>query len=805
RDSAGFKTFIDDYLDISHHKVSDLLATREPVTNFTPLQVACEIGNLPMVKRVCGLGANVNVDIGLDLRNVSPYVTPAALACSHGHYDVLVYLLEVRKAIFEVRGVARCLDVSGEQHLGDDNEIEVRKDISQFDSNMDNHTFPDLLDASGVYSLLYPSVFYGYREIVIYLIQHGANVNLEDEFHRTPSSIAVIENQLEILEVLIKNNATFGVDEHGIPNRELMLAVSCGSADIVKYFLDHRIVNYRNVSPTKSKRINGSLEEIIMMSILEKKSKIFQYLLERFPVTAVQQKIITAAVIHDNSNILRLLISHERAVSLRETVLAEVFGSLPHTFRPDDKFVQNVETLLQFGANVNYRNDVVGPAALFASRISLPLFKMLEKYGADLTATFKDKTILHNAASAEIVEYCVTKAEVTSLINKKDDSGMTPLMSAVQRRKLDFVRLLIQSGAGLNETKDQTRTVIQLALSFAHSNSSILGELVRFGAVPTQYDIICALKLRNCEMLKMMLPPDRIISYPISFFDGLLHAACKDNPKVPRIRRESEPPLSNDSMKYLIENANINVNFQFTDGDTLSHYAIHNNNYEMLSYLISRGADLDICNKKGMNVMVLAVSREDLKCISILLDKNQNLANEMISERLPIELISGEALLFHKSTKDYDEVRRRANVEGFLKLANLTNDRRLVWINVNRLYSKLAHRQHLISMWNPGGLKPCQLAITSLDRLCRGMIYFKVTDIGDLGVIDRDSEWNKRTVRKYIGNLLMFVARNWRINGEALPAELYRSIWKYRDVKWKASANFIRRKVAHLNFAPQDI
>jgi ankyrin repeat protein len=114
-----------------------------------------------------------------------------------------------------------------------------------------------------------------------------------------------------------------------------------------------------------------------------------------------------------------------------------------------------------------------------------------------------------------------------------------------------------------------------------------------------------------------------------------------------------------DTVKFLAENAQVNVNQPSIDGSTPLLVAVQNGYYSIASYLIARGADPNVANGKGWTPLYLAVKNRNpettalpappadgvLEMIATLLDHGAN-PNLRIAE--PTEVHQGMTALWLK-------------------------------------------------------------------------------------------------------------------------------------------------------------
>jgi ankyrin repeat protein len=78
---------------------------------------------------------------------------------------------------------------------------------------------------------LHTAARHGYLEIVQYLIEHGADVNLLSSSNYTPLYCAAESGELEVIKYLVQHGADV--------NQGLEVAIRCGHEQVVDYFLKY--------------------------------------------------------------------------------------------------------------------------------------------------------------------------------------------------------------------------------------------------------------------------------------------------------------------------------------------------------------------------------------------------------------------------------------------------------------------------------------------------------------------------------------------------------------------------------------
>ena len=117
---------------------------------------------------------------------------------------------------------------------------------------------------------LFIASYFGYLEIVKYLIEHGANVNCQ----RTPLFGASIKGQLEIAQILIENGADIHQSDFFFNLTPICMATNNGHFELVKYFIQH--------NETQTSKRN-----LFHLSCLKKHKNIALFLLNMDPMLSI--------------------------------------------------------------------------------------------------------------------------------------------------------------------------------------------------------------------------------------------------------------------------------------------------------------------------------------------------------------------------------------------------------------------------------------------------------------------------------------------------------------------------------------
>ncbi len=85
-------------------------------------------------------------------------------------------------------------------------------------------------------TLLHEAAWNGYEEIVRFLLQEGARVDMRNDHRATPLCLAIEEGHTEIVRILLQAGAKFE-DQDSLRKNSLYLAASCGRVEILKILL----------------------------------------------------------------------------------------------------------------------------------------------------------------------------------------------------------------------------------------------------------------------------------------------------------------------------------------------------------------------------------------------------------------------------------------------------------------------------------------------------------------------------------------------------------------------------------------
>ncbi|WP_342257708.1 ankyrin repeat domain-containing protein [Spiroplasma endosymbiont of Nomada ruficornis] len=261
--------------------------------------------------------------------------------------------------------------------------------------------------------LLHYAVDNGYFEIVEYLLQHGAYVNLKDINGCTPLQIAVAnsDNDIEIVKLLIENGADINAQDEN--NCTILdYAFNNNRIEIIK-----EILKYDNINDINKKKYID-----ILLIYFSKYNDIlsFRWLNENFKINAnIEDKKsrytpLQIAVKNNNIEMVKLLLENHADIDAQD-----VDGCTPLHLVVECNNIEMVKLLLENHADVNLK-DINGC------------------------------TPLHWAVECNNIEIVKLFIENGADINAQDETLATTLYLSIYTKNIEMVKLLLENGADPN-------------------------------------------------------------------------------------------------------------------------------------------------------------------------------------------------------------------------------------------------------------------------------------------------------------------------------------------------------------------
>ena len=413
--------------------------------------------------------------------------------------------------------------------------------------------------------------------VVTLLVEHGADVDLQDLDETTALHIAVKKNSLEIVELLLHYNANPNLT--GYDGGALRLAARHGHLNIAMQLIERKAIldlqDPLGRTPLHEAAENGHV-------------KVVQYLCTR------------GADINTQSN----------------------GGWTPLYCAAANGHTEIAAYLVDEGADVN-RPTNNGRAALHTAIINghSEVARMLLRAGATLTSTHEGLTPLHFAAIHGTSEIIMPLIQAGADRNAQSHDGSTPLHDAAHGKHLAAVDLLLESGAVI-KVNDLGQTPLHHAayvgsfevmtrllegradlhardcLGWTHLHmaaeknfSDIVAFLLDQGSnLDTQCDggftaLHIAVFHNSCDVVDLLISQGADVNIVDQWGSGALHKAVETD-KMKLVRS-------------LVEGG-CDVNATMTNGKTPLHIAVERGNEEIIKYLIQSGADLDSTDCFGM-------------------------------------------------------------------------------------------------------------------------------------------------------------------------------------------------------------
>ncbi|CAB4029249.1 Ankyrin repeat-containing domain, partial [Paramuricea clavata] len=436
------------------------------------------------------------------------------------------------------------------------------------------------------------AVLSGSLEIVKYLVEHGADVNLYASRSDSPLHTAASSGSLEIVKYLVEHGANVNLNS-SIVGTALHSAASSASLEIVKYLVEHGA--------------NVNLNSLIVGTAIHSAAsfaslKIVKYLVEHnADVTFENYRVgspLHSAASSGSLEIVKYLVEHNGDVNCE----IEHVGSPLHSAASSGS-LEILKYLVEHGANVNLNTSFV------ASSGSLEIVKYLFEHNADVNCeNGRVGSPLHTAASSgslEIIKYLV---EHGANVNLNTSLVGSPLRSAASSGTLEIVKYLVEHGANVN----LKTLVVGSPLHSAASSGSL--EIVKY-LVEHNADV-------NCENGRVGSPLHsatssgslEIVKYLVEHGADVIHNAAQFG--------------SLEMVKYLVEHGAELTNEENLDMRAILFLACEDGNPTIVDYLLQHGAIKDMNNWKLQSPLRIACRKGHTTVVQILLKYNVDIQKE---------------------------------------------------------------------------------------------------------------------------------------------------------------------------------
>lgn len=452
----------------------------------------------------------------------------------------------------------------------------------------------------------------GFAELLVQLLNKGADVNFQDRGGDTALILASHQGNAEIVRLLSSRAETNVNVQQVAGNTALMIASRKGHAEIVEILLARKDIDVN----VKDK--NG--DTALILTSFEGKAEIVQILLaaEGIDIDIKNDDGNTAlmmASISGNANIVQMLINKEANINIqnKDGNAALIFA----TENPDTSIMQIL--LAEDGINVNIKNNN-GYTALMLAALNpdanvVRILLAVEGIDVDIKSNNGDSALViaSGSGNANIVQMLLEhKADV----NIRDNDENTALIIASRKKEVSIIQMLLDAKANVNAKNNDGDT----ALIYA-SNEGVQDIVERLLAVEG-VDV----NVKNIDgNTALLLAVDKSHG---NFIRMLLDAGADVNVKNNNGRTALMIAIldgnSGIAELLLIPRYEANVDIQDNDGNTaLLHATINTqeNRDLLIRLLLIYDANVNIQNKKGETALICAIRKGSTDIIDELIEK----------------------------------------------------------------------------------------------------------------------------------------------------------------------------------------
>ena len=489
---------------------------------------------------------------------------------------------------------------------------------------------------------IYKAIEYDHPDLAKWLVENGADVNIQIGDRETPLMWAIKRDFRELTEYLLEH----GADVHAkalYGFTAMHYAAKTGNVAILKRLLaagaDKNAVDHIKKTP-------------LDVAVEEGNPPAFRLLLAQYDKKerkALLEKALWNAFSHSKRNVVMNILEDdeleeaetvENDMTLQQAVLAS-----------DDK---KVKELVEDGADVNVvdgEGNTLLDLALKQPRIwnksekRLNIICLLMDRGVRLHTVKPSLHVrqfeLEIDINETIVKYMLKNgADVNELTKEyRYDGGPTPIYNFLNDDKLSMLKMVLEAGADVNYHTEIIRTPLCCALGWKEwTGLKVIKCLLEHGAdVNIGMPIIYAIENERYDTALLMLDYCKEITdkdkHEAAMFKAVADGRQDVAQKLAKFLPKSDKTAANAEaflrrlalegnvvgMQRLIEATGVDVNCKDRNNDTPLFHAMEDGKLDAAMYLINHGADIKAVGSGGETMLHCAAAR-DLGLVKYLVE-----------------------------------------------------------------------------------------------------------------------------------------------------------------------------------------
>ena len=327
-------------------------------------------------------------------------------------------------------------------------------------------------------------------------------------------------------------------------------------------------------------------------------------------------------------------------------------------------YAKSVQTLLNLGADVNYRESLNGQDCLHlaASKGRIEILQLLLKNkGLHVnTEDISRRTPLHYSAENGHKEAVKVLVEYKAEVDMVDKGGKTPLYLSAAEGHSEIVAFLCENGASLNSKADDGSTPLHQAALFGHTEiakSIVQRNEVGYGrsdgtkiAPMTKEEFQASVNVKDEDGTTALHLAARLGNLEITTLLIQKGAAPDERdlkgwtPLLLAVANDLNSHINVDICKLLIDNgANVKQKTKKKFGKkTALHYASEQGCTEIAKILIARGTKFNANDKDGWRPLHFAAKGGHEDIVKLLMEKKATVNITNKSQRTPLMLAADE-------------------------------------------------------------------------------------------------------------------------------------------------------------------